>query len=252
LPTDIDSLKLAEPGTLPGEIYALQWPYYYWTPIGLAFSSNYGQSYTVTYLDTCILDTLYHYTLSCGTVPGELYLAAREGEEFIVHVFHSWDYGHTLELKSISNPISEYAEVSFTAGRTPGSFYMFVNYLDAGYPIHSDLEIYFSRDYGETFTMYFHEIDSTFTGMVPGSVSSCHLKIFPNPCTTSLYIAFPCSEGSHKVSLSNLNGRVIRRVSVPESSTFVDIPTADLLPGIYIVEVISSDGKSKYVKIVKN
>jgi len=230
-----DSLRLMDVGTLPGELYAFQWPYFMDT-IGIAYSNDFGQNFSVFYQDTNIISNIYRYTLSRGTLPGELYLAGMDFD-YSYHIFHSTDYGHTLELKHITEPYFPGVEtVSFTAGRTPGSFYMLRVQGDSTY--YANVWIYYSHDYGATFTTYYHSLDSTLTG-INRYAEKKSIEIYPNPAYKRITIKLADNTSKGSIEMFDMLGR--QRLAIPiipdEEKTGIDI--SGLPEGVYYVRILS-------------
>lgn len=113
----MDSIIIREPGSTSGEVYGIQWPYYgtQSDTLGLAFSSDYGQTFTINYIDTSIIGNLDKHTISSGPSPGELYIAAY-GNTLQYHILHSFDYGHTFEEKYVFPVDLIWYTYSFVAG----------------------------------------------------------------------------------------------------------------------------------------
>ncbi|MDP1623858.1 MAG: hypothetical protein Q8M08_16145, partial [Bacteroidales bacterium] len=140
------------------------------------------------------------YAIYRGTEPGEIYFVIWP-DHSAFRIFHSFDYGETTTFQISVDTTS--CEVFYTAGRTPGTFY-YVRREICGYPpcFHSCIWIYFSRDYGVTFITYFHNLDSTLTGIARKDVNQ-ELTVFPNPATdkVTFHSGGPPSEGDMRISI---------------------------------------------------
>ncbi|MDP1623856.1 MAG: T9SS type A sorting domain-containing protein [Bacteroidales bacterium] len=235
-------LNIMDVGTQSGELYALVWPYYWgfnMDTLGIAYSSNYGQNFSIIYQDTCLISFKRNYTFTRGTVPGEIYIIGQDPSD-CYHIFHSTDYGQTLELKHISEPFLDFETTSFTAGRVPGSFYM-MRYSYC-YSYHADLWIYYSNDYGATFTTYYHSLDSTLTGEVHKDLVP-EITVFPNPAANRLTFrlggGFP--ERNTKITLYDLFGKPVAEEVLLPGHTEIILDTRNLTPGIYFYGVVQNN-----------
>ncbi len=227
--SDFDSLNLQEVGTQPGELFWFKTSYEH-GPLGLAFSNDYGQTYSLSLINFPGIPYFCECTLHRGTLPGELYFVVRKNTN-VVDLFHSFDYGQTLEFKSEHFFIA--SEIWFTAGRTPGSFYYAEREI-CGYFDHSCLTIYFSRDYGETFTKFYHELDSTYTGVEQKDMIT-ELDVFPNPASERLTFRHreTMSDEDTRITLFDLFGKPVSEGLLPKGQQEVNIPTGYLPAGFY-------------------
>lgn len=187
--TQMAGILCLEAGSLPGELYAIQWPYYgyFQDTLGLTFSNDYGQTFTLQYLT----DTIYN----------------------------GWDH------------------FSFVAGRKPGTFYILKHYLAPTVPLHTIMEIHYSQDYGETYTVYYHELDSTYTGIPLAPISSNPIKIYPNPVSNLLTVELPENLADATVSLFDITGRLQLTRQIPAGREKVVIDLSALKPGVYLLNV---------------
>jgi len=238
LQKDIDSLEIEEVGTLPGEIYCTK--NNGTNPLRLKYSNDYGQSFT--YRDI-FLPGVAHYYGECdihrGTEPGEIYLVVWPEYDSVI-LFHSFDYGQTLTLQSYM--LITYDELFYTPGRTPGTFY-YVRRQICGTPprLNSCLFIYFSRDYGVTFTTNFYFLDSVFTG-VPQKEILSQLKVFPNPATDLLNFKFDSKlpDCEYKIILYDLVGKPVAEAILPKGHMQVTMDTRNLATGIYCYSITNT------------
>ena len=250
--THMDSLSCIEAGSLPGEIYAILWPYYGLSSdtFGLAFSNNFGQTFSVTYLDTSIISNIEQRTLTHGPSPGELYMVALDFYNQY-HIFHSFDYGQTFEVKHITPPIIYgWEDFSFVAGRKPGTFYMLKGYLCPDVPLHYCIEIHFSRDYGTTYTVYYHELDSTFTGVSKKHPKKKELLIYPNPANGKIALVTYESLINAKAEIYDHFGKPLYITVFHPNQKKIEIDVGGLIPGIYLLEVTNDERVLGVEKVV--
>ena len=233
-----DSMLLQEVGTQPGEVYFFKYPYYdYSDTLGLAISSDYGQTYTLKLIKFPGISFFEECTITRGVEAGEIYFIVRLMPDSIA-LFHSFDYGQTLEFESYI--LFPNHEIWYTGGRTPGSFY----YADrdlCGYFDHSCIWIHFSRDYGKTFTTYFHELDSTFTGIPEPLPLEGTFSVYPNPTTDILTVEFKGVSENCDVELLDPMGRLIIKKPRLPGERLTKIPVGHLPASIYILRVRSGD-----------
>lgn len=239
---DIDSLRILDSGSLPGELYAFQAPYVELNDtIKLAFSNDFGQTFTINYLDTSIIANLFKHTLSHGPAAGELYMAGTDAT-LHYHIFHSLDYGHTFELKYITDQFHwGWDQFSFVAGRAPGTFYIFEQCLCSNTPIHNCIKIHFSRDYGASYTTYFHEFDSTYTGIIVNPQIGNDFIIFPNPATDKVRVQLGMRNDGLgmneelRIFVFDIFGREVKKIPVPEGKDEILLDVSGWTKGIYIL-----------------
>lgn len=74
------------------------------------------------------------------------------------------------------------------------------------------------------------------TGL-PQETTTAALALFPNPATISVRLTLDAAPVATTVELLDATGRTVRRQPWPAGSLSVDVPTADLRPGIYGVRV---------------
>jgi hypothetical protein len=233
----LDSLTLREVGTVPGEVYCYKFPYSN-GPLGLAYSFDYGQNFTLSFIN---MPGIPHYDecdLLRGTQPGELFFVIWKNIDTVA-LFHSFDYGQTVTFQSYMLYTRD--ELLFTAGRTPGSFYYVRREICGNFPsLHSCLWIYFSRDYGITFTTFYHDLDSTYTGITQKEIIP-ELKVFPNPASKSVTfkIGSIVPDCDSKVTLFDLIGNDVAEGVIPKGQSEVTLDTRKLADGLYCYSVTS-------------
>lgn len=170
---------------------------------------DYGQTYTEIELDS----TVAYWSLggqtpgvSRGSEPGELYLISWT-PDYHYKVFHSIDTGYSWTQKYESGYIDIYWwGVTYTAGREPGSFYVTRARINPD-GNHVWLYIDHSSDYGETFTTYFHDLDSTYTSVDEPLKSEIELSSYPNPFSNSITIHFQIPPNCSKPELNIYNNQ---------------------------------------------
>ncbi|MCX6280744.1 MAG: T9SS type A sorting domain-containing protein [Bacteroidetes bacterium] len=233
-----DSLALEEVGTLPGELYWIKIPLGY-NPIKLAYSNDYGQTFSIREILLPGIPPMFdECDIHRGTTPGELYVVAWNGLDTIA-LFHSNDYGQTLTFQSYMT--QTYDEIVYTAGRTPGSFYYARREICGTPPdLHSCLWIYFSRDYGVTFSTYFHNLDSLYSN-VPQKEVLPDLTVFPTPANERVTFKFGGNPGNtnSRITLYDLVGKPVLEGILPEGQSEITLDTRNLSPGFYCYRVIN-------------
>ncbi|MEI7981064.1 MAG: T9SS type A sorting domain-containing protein [Bacteroidota bacterium] len=206
-------------------------------------SIDYGQSYTEIPIDSAV--AFWQVSgkfpeISRGTQPGELYLISW-WPNYKYKIFHSIDTGYTW-VQKYEAPIDQYEYgVQYTAGRQPGSFYVKRATLDSMCN-HVLLYIDYSSDYGETFTTYFHELDSLFTSVASKQKQTHRLTVFPNPANNKISIASGnWLPGETMISVINMKGeQVIQRNFQNQNPVEMDV---SMLPkGIYLVKMQTRAG----------
>jgi hypothetical protein len=237
LQSNTDSLQIEEVGTLPGEIYMTI--HKSTNPFTLIYSNDYGQTFTFRQIP---IPGMGHYfaegDIHRGTQPGEIYLVVWQSHDTVA-LFHSFDYGQTLTFQSYM--LITYDDLYYTPGRTPGTFY-YVRRQNCGTPprLNSCLWIYFSRDYGVTFTTYYYDLDSVFTG-VPQKEILSQLKVFPDPASDRVTFRFENKQPDYdsKITLYDIIGKPVLEGILPKGQLEVTLNTQNLPAGIYCYSVIS-------------
>ncbi len=249
--TNMWGLTPLESGSLPGEVYAIQWPYYGTNSdtLGLGISNDYGQTFTINYIDTSIATNLNQHTISSGPAPGELYIAGVKNT-YLYHILHSFDYGNTFELKCLFPANKMWYDYSFVAGRKPGTFYIIEESPCPTGPLHNCITIYFSRDYGTTYTPYFNELDSLYTGISENPRPTTDFNVFPNPTTEKLTVEFSTKPYGPEVELFDITGRLQATIRIDQNSEKTEIDISGLKPGIYLLKLRDGDRMTGMKKVV--
>jgi hypothetical protein len=79
--------------------------------------------------------------------------------------------------------------------------------------------------------------------------NNLHANIFPNPTTNALNIELPYEAHKITVSLTDVLGNVV--LSNTTSGSLVNVNTANLLSGVYMVRIVA-DGKTQITKVIKD
>jgi hypothetical protein len=247
-----------EVGVNPGIVYGFaNYPY---PQVGfyLNFSNDYALNFIQIPIDSAVafwqISGIYPQ-ISHGTEPGELFLVSW-WPDYHFKIFHSIDIGYTWTQKFESGPISIFSwSVGYTAGRQPGSFYVFRLIYDPTYN-HRLLYIDYSDDYGETFTTYFHELDSLYTSIASIHKTNLKLSAFPNPFSGITNIAFELPE-KWKVPLLNIyniHGILIRQYDIIGKGFQQwdgSNNQGNLVPdGIYLYNISYNNISSQYSKVL--
>jgi hypothetical protein len=134
------------------------------------------------------------------------------------HIFHTFNYGAQFEYKYTTPPPCPYCtglhEFSFTAGRQPGSFYIMWAIIDDVTLSHTSLCIDYSQDYGQTYTTYCYDVDSTFTGIkrLTSFEKDLLKQNYPNPFNETTRIGFFLKEPAFvDLIVSDIYGNIVKR-----------------------------------------
>ena len=171
-------------------------------------------------------------------------------------IFHSSDTGYIWTEKFESGYINTYYwQVDYTAGRVPGSFYVIRGRLTPS-QTHTWLYIDYSSDYGETFTTYFHDLDSLYTGIDILQSKNFKLKNYPNPFSekTTLMFELPENCKTPVLNICNIHGKVIRQYNITgKKSQQWDgrDSNGNLVPnGIYLYNINYDNISSQFKKVL--
>jgi len=225
-----DSLELREVGTLPGELYCYNWTTMH-GPLGLAYSNDYGLTFTTSYLEFPGAPVFDECMIYRGAEPGEIYFVIWI-MNVEIYLFHSFDYGQTITFQS-QLPYPN-GEMLYTGGRTPGTFYIIQRFFPYD---HSILYIYFSRDYGVTYTTYIHDLDSTYTQIPTQSTPLQPFSCFPNPASNFIQIDLQHPQSEYQVSLWDMQGNIRVSSVLPVGRKQIRLDVSDFHPGIYLLKV---------------
>jgi gliding motility-associated-like protein len=191
----------------------------------LNFSNDYSLNFTQIPIDSTIaywVPSGQYPQISRGTESGEIYLFSWWLEPNY-KIFHSVDTGYTWTEKFESDYIDLYFwRVHYTAGREPGSFYVMRSRINPPGD-HIWLYIDYSNDYGETFTTYFHDLDSTITSINYPESNNFSLSNYPNPFDEHTTFSFQIDESNKNPELNifDIYGNLIKQISISEKKTQV-------------------------------
>lgn len=236
LQSNTDSLQIEEVGTLPGEIYCTI--HNSRNPFTLAYSSDYGQTFSFRDIPIPGMGVGFdECDIHRGTEPGEIYLVVWKTFDTVA-LFHSFDYGQTLTFQGYMLETND--ALYYTAGRAPGTFYYVEWMICETTGDYSCLWIYFSRDYGVTFTTYYYDLDSVFTGIPQQEIIS-QLKVFPNPANdrVTFKLGDKLPDYDSKVTLYDLIGKPVLEGILPKGQLEVTLSTKKLPAGIYCYSITS-------------
>ncbi|MCK4676515.1 MAG: T9SS type A sorting domain-containing protein, partial [Bacteroidales bacterium] len=224
----------------------------------LDHTNDYANTYTEIPIDSTVafwqISGIYPQ-ISRGTEPGELYLVSW-WPDYHYKIFHSTDTGYTWTLKFESGYIDIYNwSVSYTAGRQSGSFYVTRSTYDPTLN-HRLLYIDYSDDYGETFTTYFHELDSLYTAVAAIHKTDFRLSAFPNPFSGNTTIVFDVPENCKipVLNICNMHGNLIKEYGLAGKKQISwdgsGISGQKVESGIYLYSITSGRYQSVLKKIV--
>jgi hypothetical protein len=222
------------------------------------YSKNYGLDFITIPIDSSVASWQiggYYPEISRGTESGELYLVSW-WPGYHYKIFHSVDTGYTWSEKFESGYIDTYFwRVKYTAGRAPGSFYMVRITVDPESHNHNLLYIDYSSDYGQTFTTYFHELDST-VGINKTSPDSFSINALPNPFNqnTTFEIKLPEQAVNTRLQIFDLYGNMINEFDVSGKDKIVwdgtDRYGQTVACGLYLYKISSGDYQSPLNKLI--
>ena len=246
---------LSDVGNQPGELYGFT------GTAGIGFnlyhSTDYGNNYNTIFIDSTVAFWApgIYPQISRGTQSGELYLVSW-WPDYHYKIFHSIDTGYSWTQKFESDYIDIYYwSISYTAGRQAGSFYVSRGRLDPTLN-HRLLYIDYSDDYGETFTTYFHELDSLYTSVASIHKPELKLSAVPNPFYGSTTIKFdlPGNWQAPFLNIYNIQGVLIRQYDVrgkrSQQWDGMDNQGIVVSDGVYFFNISYNDLSSRYNKII--
>jgi hypothetical protein len=204
-------------GLNEGEVFILKSPTIPVLNLELMRSFDYGVSIDTIHIDTTIsglyLAGHFPYIIR-GAYPGELYLVTWHLPSNY-KIYFSTDYGNNFTLRYISDYIDFfYYSVHFTAGRTPGSFYVIRAMPDTTNYYSWMLYIDYSVDTAKTFITYEHSLDSTIVGINEKHFQTdLKTKCYPNPFNSKTNIVFELNKNTNtQINIYNLNGQLVRQL----------------------------------------
>lgn len=242
-----DTIILEDIGSTTGEIYAQKVPgppFQY----SLEYSNDFGLDFNLRNISFPSVPNYYLVELFHGASSGEIYFFIWYSLDSI-YLFHSENNGQTIQLKNVF--LRNGDEVFFSGGKVPGTVYKVrrVEGESNGH-IHSYVWIDFSRDYGETFTTYFHSLDSLYTS-VPEEPLQIGFSFFPNPAYEKLTIEIPTpliSDSSdqytfqnvfplnvNKIEIINTQGILVYSEPIEKKKSIITINVSKWPRGMYII-----------------
>jgi len=256
LVTDPLTIPVPEAGLADGEFFGIN------GDAGVGFVLIHTIDYANTYTEIPIDSTVAfwqisgHYPgISRGAEPGELYLVSW-WPDYHYKVFYSSDTGQIWHEEYESGYINIfYWGVGYTAGREPGSFYVIRGRLTPSGD-HVWLYIDYSNDYGETFTTYFHDLDSLYTSVAQIEKPVLKLSAFPNPFAEKTTIEFEMPENCNNplLNIYDIKGTLIRQYNITGKNKQLWNGTDGngcLVPnGVYLYNISSSNTFSSFNKVL--
>ena len=250
--TDPLTIPVPEIGFFDGEFFGIN------GDSGEGFTLIHTMDYAYTHTEIPIDSTVAFWDypqISRGTESGELYLVSWWLDSHF-KIFHSTDTGYTWTQKFESDYIDIYYwSLAYTAGRQPGSFYVFRLTYDPTLN-HRLLYIDYSSDYGETFTTYFHELDSLYTSIATIHKTEPELSALPNPFSKYTIIKFDLPPNWHVpfLNIYNIHGVLIRRYNIKGKNMLQwdgrDNNGITVPGGIYLYEVNYENFSSQSHKVL--
>jgi hypothetical protein len=229
---------------------------------GIGFNLHFSTDYGVNFIEIPVDSTIAFWEpsgmypkISRGTEPGELYLVSWWLNSNY-KIFHCIDTGYTWTEKFESDYIDLYYwRVVYTAGRDPGSFYVMCSTLNPTLD-HVWLYIDYSSDYGETFTTYFHDLDSLFTSIESKPTQDFKMNVYPNPFTksTTFHFSLPLNSNEQKLTIYDLYGNKIVQYNITGKNyqqwNGTDNEGNKALPGVYFYQINYGNVFSKLYKLI--
>jgi len=224
----------------------------------LVHTYDYANNYTEIPIDSAVAFWApggYWPQISRGAEADELYLISWWLNS-TYKIFQSIDTGYTWTQKFESDYIEIYYwRVTQTAGREPGSFYVMRSRINPAGD-HVWLYIDYSSDYGQTFTTYFHDLDSLYTS-VPGlNKLTPVLSASPNPFSdrTSITFDLPDDCKTAMLNICSLQGTFIRQFDITgKNMQLWDGTDGDgcLVPnGVYLYNIRYNNFNSQFIKLI--
>jgi len=247
---------ISDIGYLDGEFYGID------GNAGESFFLYHSYDYANTFTEIPIDSAVAFWSISGhwpqisrGTEPYELNLVSWWLNSNY-KIFHSIDTGYTWTEKFESDYIDFYYwRVVCTAGREPGSFYIMRSTLNPSFD-HVWLYIDYSSDYGETFTTYFHDLDSLFTSVESKPTQDFRMTVYPNPFieSTTFHFSQPAKSNKQELTIYDLYGRKIVQYNIKGKNFHqwngTDNEGNKALPGVYFYQIHYDNVFSKLNKLI--
>jgi hypothetical protein len=248
-----------EIGISSGEIYGIH----------NAYTSNkdfllHSVDFGVT-IDTIPIDSTFIYNpngnlahkVCHGTLPGELYLVTLEAEQVgfphVYKIYHSTDNGESFTFQNSVKFDESSAYTDFTGGREACTFYI-ANWIYNLVEQQQLLQIFYSNDCGQTFTLFEHILDENVNLPDLESSEIKSISVSPNPAISEVSIHYEVSEsGIVKIEIYSVEGN--KRFQILNNYTTVGryelkLDCSDYTPGIYFVKMIQENGNSSSCKLI--
>ena len=157
-------------------------------------------------------------------------VAANLFSELLTDTSYTWTEKYESDYINIY-----YCRVQYTAGKEPGSFYVLRSRIGPTGD-HVWLYIDYSNDYGETFTTYFHDLDSIYS--IGELSNNSNINAYPNPFSRQLAIELPQNmDLSNWAVLEIYNVQGQRVATQPITSHTISWKPANLSGSIYFIKV---------------
>jgi hypothetical protein len=230
-----------EVGINSGEIYGINNAYASNRDF-LLFSPDFGVTIDTLAIDSAIVynanGNLAHKVCH-GTLPGEIFLITLEPEQsgfpHVYKIYHSTDYGSTYSYKSEIKFDESSSYTDFTGGREDCAFYV-VNWKFNQQLQRQFMQVYYSTDCGQTFTMHEHDLDA-FVSIAETEVKiDAAFVVFPNPSDNKLAIQSNTELKNSLFTLYDMQGKVILEQSITNAVQQLDV---SMLPaGTYPWQIV--------------
>ena len=137
----------------------------------------------------------------------------------------------------------------FFAGST-----LYIEYEDTPpYTPTSDITLVFNDGNSVcTFTFQINIAPCGRGARMAGSELHPEISIYPNPARDMLHLSFPPERGIEAVRLMDMKGRTMLSESVEENDHSLNISTDAFANGVYLIEIINTEGVLKREKVVIN
>ena len=243
-----------EVGINSGEIYGINNAYASNRDF-LLFSPDFGVSIDSSAIDSAIVYNAngnLAYKVCHGKLPGEIFLITLEPEQsgfpHVYKIYRSTDYGSTYLYKSEIKFDESSSYTDFTGGREECAFYV-VNWKFNQQLQRQFMQIYYSADCGQTFTMYEHDLDAFVN--IDEFMANVYdrIVIFPNPSSDKLCIQTDYKIEGSLFTMFDMHGRVLLNQSIENSNQQFDISTLPI--GIYPWQIVFKNKMIMSGKLVK-
>jgi hypothetical protein len=87
------------------------------------------------------------------------------------------------------------------------------------------------------------DVQTKFRLFSPSQIPSSKMDLFPNPAKDHIRIRLPLDQQFENIKLIDSFGRMVSTIPITMKSNTKLVHTAHLIPGIYFIEVVTSEGK---------